>query len=113
MRNGDVILSDKTSWCASADGEADAAMPGGGGGGRMPAKAVSRRHGEEVEAREEAPVAMEGVNLRIAFKVCVEDHVMYARVHDDLVVVKRLTLAEALTGCAPCCCRTRASGSCA
>jgi hypothetical protein len=66
-------------------------------GGYAPAVRARGRGGAGAGA--DAAPEIEGVDLRIAFKVCVEDHVMYARVHDDLVVVKRLTLAEALTGC--------------
>jgi DnaJ-class molecular chaperone len=102
MRTGDVILSDKTSWCADVNGSSVVETVSMHVGGVAKRKVAARRVGEdeeEVDGGGEAPASVEGVNLRIAFKVCVEDHVMYARVHDDLVVVKRLTLAEALTGC--------------
>jgi hypothetical protein len=91
MRTGDVILSDKTSWCANPQGTPPYM------GGYAPAARARGRGGAGAGA--DAAPEIEGVDLRIALKVCVEDHVMYARVHDDLVVVKRLTLAEALTGC--------------
>jgi DnaJ-class molecular chaperone len=76
MRQGDWLLTDRTVFNPPRLGAAARGAMGPFGGPTIAPSEVS-----------------------VALKVCVEPHPLYARRADDLVVVRNITLAEAVCGC--------------
>jgi len=82
MRTGDSIISDKTTYTPP----------------RMQTLLGMRIGGGMFAAPPAGGAAEPADDLHLVFRIVVERHPLYARVQDDLVVVKRVTLEEALCG---------------